>query len=155
MWRIAGKKEAVAGNIDGTITGEDGRKEEEEGHEGELKLTGNLFTIVDDDKISHQYIVTLESVLLGKAELAGMLKNEHKFWSLHIHYNLINSLHVCLCLPLGHEDWMYSVRWYPYVTEPLPGHQPLSLLSASMDKTMVLWQPDPSSGVWLEQVHET
>ena len=51
---------------------------------------------------------------------------------------------------------MYSVRWQPCVVDPSAAgsshHQPLSLLSASMDKTMVLWQPDPTSGVWLEQV---
>ena len=29
---------------------------------------------------------------------------------------------------------------------------PLRLLSASMDKTMILWQPDTNSSVWVEQV---
>lgn len=30
--------------------------------------------------------------------------------------------------------------------------QPLHLLSASMDKTMILWGPEDASGVWVEQV---
>ncbi|KAG2465223.1 ELP2 protein, partial [Polypterus senegalus] len=30
--------------------------------------------------------------------------------------------------------------------------QPMCLLSASMDKTMILWAPDEESGVWLEQI---
>lgn len=30
--------------------------------------------------------------------------------------------------------------------------QPMSLLSASMDKTLIVWAPDEDSGVWLEKV---
>ena len=30
--------------------------------------------------------------------------------------------------------------------------QPMSLLSASMDKTLIVWAPDKESGVWLEKV---
>ena len=69
MWRVAGKKRAVTGDIDSATTGEGDVGKEEKSDEGELKLTGNLFTAVDDEKISHQYIVTLESVLLGKTKL--------------------------------------------------------------------------------------
>jgi elongator complex protein 2 len=43
----------------------------------------------------------------------------------------------------GHEDWVYSCQWSP---------TSLTLLTASMDKTMLLWEPDPVSGVWLERV---
>ena len=34
--------------------------------EGELKLTGNVFQVVNEGKAPHQYTVTLESVLMGK-----------------------------------------------------------------------------------------
>ena len=31
-------------------------------------------------------------------------------------------------------------------------HQPMCLLSASMDKTMILWEPEQETGVWIEKV---
>uniref|UniRef100_A0A3B4BI07 Elongator complex protein 2 n=1 Tax=Periophthalmus magnuspinnatus TaxID=409849 RepID=A0A3B4BI07_9GOBI len=51
----------------------------------------------------------------------------------------------------GHENWVYGVHWHPpfYQGEQ---QQHLSLLSASMDKTMILWAPEEGSGVWVEQV---
>ena len=30
--------------------------------------------------------------------------------------------------------------------------QPMSLLTASMDKTLIVWTPEEDSGVWLEKV---
>eukprot|EP00955_Chlamydomonas_euryale_P098070 365123-Chlamydomonas_euryale.AAC.10 len=64
-------------------------------------------------------------------------------------------------LLIGHEDWVHSVAWRP---PPLPPagaarsgrHTPqpfsdLCLLSASMDRTMMLWQHDPGSGLWMSQ----
>lgn len=41
----------------------------------------------------------------------------------------------------GHEDWIYSVQFRP------GGQQ---LVSASMDKTMVVWAWDEANGVWLD-----
>ncbi|KAF8084367.1 hypothetical protein N665_0720s0002 [Sinapis alba] len=49
---------------------------------------------------------------------------------------------------IGHEDWVYSVEWQPPVTD----HQPLSILSASMDKTMMIWRPEKKTGVWVNVV---
>ena len=50
----------------------------------------------------------------------------------------------------GHEDWVYSIQWQPPDKDSYT--QPLILLSASMDKTMIVWKPDPATGVWIEQV---
>lgn len=58
-------------------------------------------------------------------------------------------------LLVGHEDWVYSVKWQP----PLPssgneteGQQPMSILSASMDKTMMIWRPEKTTGIWVNMV---
>ncbi|KAK2830294.1 hypothetical protein Q5P01_018225 [Channa striata] len=52
----------------------------------------------------------------------------------------------------GHENWVYGVHWQPPFYKGGELQQPLSLLSASMDKTMILWAPEEGSGVWVEQV---
>ncbi|KAK6324046.1 hypothetical protein J4Q44_G00063850 [Coregonus suidteri] len=52
----------------------------------------------------------------------------------------------------GHENKVYGVHWQPPVIKGGDQHQSLSLLSASMDKTMILWAPEEGSGVWVEQV---
>nr|CAD7458433.1 unnamed protein product [Timema tahoe] len=52
----------------------------------------------------------------------------------------------------GHEGWVYGVNWHPSVTGDDGNRQRLSLLSSSLDKTLVLWSPDEQSGVWLDAV---
>ncbi|KAF3833801.1 hypothetical protein F7725_025005 [Dissostichus mawsoni] len=42
----------------------------------------------------------------------------------------------------GHENWVYGVHWQPPVYKGGELQQPLSLLSASMDKTMIIWAPE-------------
>ncbi|MEQ2269358.1 Elongator subunit elp2 [Xenotaenia resolanae] len=51
----------------------------------------------------------------------------------------------------GHENWVYGVNWQPPVYKGGELQQPLTLLSASMDKTMIIWAPEEGSGVWVEQ----
>ncbi|ERL86558.1 hypothetical protein D910_03965 [Dendroctonus ponderosae] len=41
----------------------------------------------------------------------------------------------------GHEGWVYSVHWGP---------QAAQLLSASIDNSLIIWEPDEASGLWLE-----
>ncbi|KAL6646091.1 hypothetical protein ACP70R_017699 [Stipagrostis hirtigluma subsp. patula] len=56
-------------------------------------------------------------------------------------------------LLVGHEDWVYSVEWQPPTL--LPGdeaHQPMSILSASMDKMMMIWRPEKNTGLWINSV---
>lgn len=58
-------------------------------------------------------------------------------------------------LQIGHEDWVYSVEWQPPKISSLDGItyiQPQSILSASVDKTMMIWQPERITGIWMNVV---
>lgn len=57
----------------------------------------------------------------------------------------------------GHDDWVYSVAWHPkkkLIQEDgsFVFHQPMILLTASMDKTLIVWKPSPGGGIWMEDV---
>ncbi|KAI9142552.1 WD40-repeat-containing domain protein [Paraphysoderma sedebokerense] len=53
---------------------------------------------------------------------------------------------------LGHDDWVYNLQWHPPIPHPTTSdyYQPLSLMSASADKSMMIWTP--SHGVWTNSV---
>ncbi|KND04539.1 Elongator subunit ELP2 [Spizellomyces punctatus DAOM BR117] len=58
-------------------------------------------------------------------------------------------------LLMGHDDWVHSAAWQA----PLIGveasnsyHQPMALVSASADKSIMIWRPDPISGTWINEV---
>ncbi|KAI2643517.1 WD40-repeat-containing domain protein [Xylaria nigripes] len=50
-------------------------------------------------------------------------------------------------LLLGHDDWIYSAKWY---SSSATGG--LQLLSTSADNTLAIWEADPSSGIWVTNV---
>jgi elongator complex protein 2 len=55
---------------------------------------------------------------------------------------------------VGHDDWVLGICWAmpQWQADTKKIHQPMSLVSASMDRTMILWEPEPSSGLWIEKV---
>lgn len=53
---------------------------------------------------------------------------------------------------ISHEGWVYGVNWHPPEYSDGICYQPMKLLSCSLDKTMILWEPDSSSGIWFESV---
>lgn len=56
-------------------------------------------------------------------------------------------------LLIGHEDWVYSVAWQPpLLIKGNECYQPQSILSASMDKTMMIWKPEKTTGIWINVV---
>lgn len=51
-----------------------------------------------------------------------------------------------------HEEWVYSIAWQPRIRQGDKVTQPMRLLSASMDRTMIVWEPaNDGSGIWLDQ----
>ncbi|KAI8992458.1 WD40-repeat-containing domain protein [Pilobolus umbonatus] len=60
-------------------------------------------------------------------------------------------------LLMGHDDWVYSVQWQRPLTVKKSLYagkyiQPLRLISASSDKSMMIWSPDSNTGVWVNEV---
>eukprot|EP00794_Sanderia_malayensis_P003668 gene3668-4185_t len=50
----------------------------------------------------------------------------------------------------GHEGWVNGVQWKRSFQQDGKTTQPMTILSASMDKTMMLWELDSNTGVWLD-----
>ena len=65
LWRVAKDKDKATPSAVAATTDDD---DDENGvdDKGELKLTGNMFQVKDEGRPSHQYTVTLESVLMGE-----------------------------------------------------------------------------------------
>ncbi|XP_045542700.1 probable elongator complex protein 2 [Papilio machaon] len=57
----------------------------------------------------------------------------------------------------GHEGWVYGVQWHPtrYDTNTKRNVPVYRLLSSSLDKTLIIWEPECSElgeGAWVEKV---
>lgn len=52
----------------------------------------------------------------------------------------------------SHEHWIYGVHWH--LTKATNGNncQRMRLLSASFDKSMIIWELDDTTGIWTEKV---
>lgn len=50
----------------------------------------------------------------------------------------------------GHEGWVYGVHWHPLQSDNK--NKVSQLLSCSIDKSMIIWEPDEASGIWSEKV---
>lgn len=49
-------------------------------------------------------------------------------------------------LLLGHEDWIYSAKWFLHASGKA------QLLSTSADNSLTMWEADPASGIWVSMV---
>ncbi|KAJ3131171.1 Elongator subunit elp2 [Geranomyces variabilis] len=63
-------------------------------------------------------------------------------------------------LLMAHDDWVHSANWQPavrhlfrpIVVSTQSYTQPMSLVSASADKSIMIWRPDSASEAWVNQV---
>lgn len=93
----------------------------------------------DEDEVLHQKkSELLEEELKLKSSLFNV-PHEKKYIQYSI--NLESVLY-------GHEDWIYTVKFHPR----LGSVQPLKLISASMDKTLVVWSYNEENSVWIDIV---
>ena len=54
-------------------------------------------------------------------------------------------------LLIGHEDWVHTVSWQPSVLLNGKKHQPLSLISSSADKSIIIWKPEQHGQTWVNK----
>lgn len=94
----------------------------------------------DDDEISKKKAEIMEEELKLKSSLFTI---HSKKLDNYVQYsiNLESVLY-------GHEDWIYTVKFHPKMSYG----QPLTLISASMDKTMVVWTYNEENSVWIDAV---
>lgn len=132
------------------------------GHTDWIRCLDFSLPIHTDDKTETILLVSSSQdrgIRIWKVALCGDTKEENSLASYIKGPVLVagtSSYQVSLeSLLIGHEDWVYSVEWQPPSSAYGKGvsyYQPQSILSASMDKTMMIWQPERTSGIWMNVV---
>ncbi|PNF19329.1 putative elongator complex protein 2 [Cryptotermes secundus] len=92
---------------------------------------------------------------IGELDLEEDIQPDEKFFSVIVQDDTAAYFAVSLDSVLaGHEGWVYGIDWHPpiYSEDKKRCTQPMKLLSSSLDKSIIIWEPDASSGVWLESV---
>lgn len=95
------------------------------------RLGGNDKTIISAGNID-----ILESALSG----TQISTKAHVFGNYSVMLNAIL---------LGHDDWVFSVNWHPVVVVNGVVEQPMTLISSSADKSILVWNPDRHSESWI------
>lgn len=97
----------------------------------------------ESEEISTKTEILDEELKLKSSLFTIHLKNSNKYIEYSI--NLESVLY-------GHEDWIYTVKFHPRLENK---KQPLILISASMDKTLVVWSYDEKNSVWIDVVRSS
>ncbi|ODH48134.1 hypothetical protein GX48_05729 [Paracoccidioides brasiliensis] len=90
-----------------------------------------------DDRVPVRRNANGEAEVILEANVEQTLSNKvHEFEASGSKYSVTFE-----ALLFGHEDWIYTVAWSPDLAHS-------KLLSVSADNSLVIWEPDPVSGVW-------
>jgi elongator complex protein 2 len=95
---------------------------------------------VEGEEAESQQVAAVSEETTGEARCAFMgstLTPDAKS-SVHVYAVSLEALLV------GHEDWVTSVHWMPGGSVATP-----RLFSTSMDRNMVIWEPDSHDGIWI------
>ncbi|KAL0487115.1 elongator complex protein [Acrasis kona] len=93
-----------------------------------------------------------ESIMMGNLDISALSRGEESF-SLSHNAHVISHQDqqwtaILEALLTGHEEWVHSIHWHPPSNDH---HQPMKLITSSMDRTMTIWSPT-ESGVWTSNV---
>jgi elongator complex protein 2 len=86
----------------------------------------------------------MENLLGGVSSTSSRISSKGHVVDLYFGTPEVHKFVVLLDAVLAaHEDWVYSVAWSPRVrdAETKAVLQPMRLLTASMDRTMIVWEP--------------
>ncbi len=105
-------------------------------------VLNNDNNIVEDEVVDEDYVEVLKIEEIRLKSTLFRINTDSK-GCIEYSMNLESVLY-------GHDDWVYSVRWQPLTCET--NKQELVFVSASIDKTMVVWKYDEANSLWLDIV---
>ncbi|KAF7284251.1 hypothetical protein GWI33_022248 [Rhynchophorus ferrugineus] len=110
-----------------------------------IEKSDNTWNTIDKLSGHDDWVRGLDFCELGNGDLLLASCSQDSFIRLWRLTTLVNNeIKIYLESVLaGHEGWVYSVNW---------NLETKHLLSASIDKTMIIWEFDKASGLWLEKV---
>ncbi|KAI8887665.1 WD40 repeat-like protein [Backusella circina FSU 941] len=123
------------------------KKEEDDEKESE-NVDSDLMDALKQSELSDEQLSTKAHVVSVDVGQRRILKKENS----QKQYSFMFE-----ALLMGHDDWVFSIQWQrPQLTTAADGTrqftQPLKLISASSDKSMMIWSPDEHTGVWVNEV---
>ncbi|RUS14228.1 WD40-repeat-containing domain protein, partial [Endogone sp. FLAS-F59071] len=159
------------------VAAQGGAEEERGRNEGaaEKGLTKDMLEALEESVLTGESVQLSTKAHVIDVEIAGENESQKKYV-----YSISGSILVLLCpghltnfavpgvirqrysimfeaLLMGHDDWVFSIGWQkPTLVQNQDGikryHQPMALISASSDKSMMIWKPDLETGVWVNEV---